>query len=69
VADHCSGPLGIPDPLCIVGSGVQDGVGSVAGSAIEARAEAVEEAVAKAVTSLGTIWVKVGTPNLTTSNG
>ena len=69
MADDCSGPLGIPDPLCIVGSGVQDAVGSVAGSAIEALAEAVEEAVAKAVTSLGTIWVKVGTPNLTTSNG
>ena len=46
-----------------------DIAGSVAGGVIEELAEAVTEAVGKAVASVGTLWVKVGTPNLTTTNG
>src|SRR5690349_6617505 len=46
-----------------------DIAGSVAGSVIDQLAEAVTEAVGKAVASVGTLWVKVGTPNLTTTNG
>src|SRR5918998_5167121 len=59
----------IPDPTCVVGNGIKDVVGSVAGSAIDKLAEAVSDAVGKAVASVGTLWIKVGTPNLTTSNG
>ena len=57
------------NPVCHAGDLVTDVVGGVAGSAIDAFAEAVTEAVGKAVASVGTLWVKVGTPNLTTSNG
>jgi hypothetical protein len=41
----------------------------VTGSAIDALADGVSEAVGKAVASVGTLWVKVGTPNLTTNGG
>lgn len=49
------------------------GVGNLAdsaiGDAIENMANAVIEAFGKAVASLGTMWVNVGTPNLTGSGG
>ncbi|MET4224606.1 hypothetical protein [Oerskovia enterophila] len=42
---------------------------SAIGDAIENMANAVLEAFGKAVASLGTLWVNVGTPNLTGSGG
>ena len=67
----CTEVLGVPvDPTCLVTPGGIPGIpGQLAGSVIEQLAEAVTEAVGKAVASVGTLWVKVGTPNLTTSNG
>ena len=38
---------------------------SAIGNAIDNMAKAVQEAFGKAVASLGTIWVNIGTPNLT----
>lgn len=48
---------------------VSEGVEAVVGDAIENMANAVMEAFGKAVASLGTIWVHLGTPNLTGSGG
>jgi len=45
------------------------GVTAVVGNAIENMATAVLEAFGKAIASLGTIWVNIGTPNLTDSGG
>src|ERR1700712_4412597 len=57
------------DPLCQGQHLLGDAVSSVAGNAIDALADAVTEAVAKAVASVGTLWVKVGTPDLTSTHG
>jgi len=57
------------NPVCHGADLLGDAVGGVAGSAIDALADAVTEAVGKAVASVGTLWVKVGTPNLTTTDG
>jgi type IV secretion system protein TrbL len=62
----CTGPR---DCLDAVKSIPGDIVGGAAGSAIDALADSVTEAVGKAVASVGTLWVKVGTPNLTTNGG
>ncbi len=43
--------------------------GDALGSAIQDMADAVLEALGMGLASLGTLWVNVGTPNLTTSNG
>ena len=56
---------GITDPLACVG----DAVNNAVGDAIENMANAVLEAFGKAVASLGTLWVNVGTPNLTGTGG
>lgn len=48
-----------------VGQAVQSAVGD----AIQNFANAVSEMVGTAVTSLGTIWLYIGTPNLTTGGG
>ena len=56
---------GITNPLGCVG----DAVNSAVGEAIENMANAVLEAFGKAVASLGTLWVNVGTPNLTGTGG
>ena len=56
---------GITDPLACVG----DAVNNAVGDAIENMANAVLEAFGKAVASLGTLWVNIGTPNLTGSGG
>jgi len=68
---ECTEVLGVPvDPTCLVTPGGVAGIpGEIAGSAIDKLAEAVTEAVGHAVASLGTLWVKVGTPNLTTTDG
>jgi hypothetical protein len=57
------------NPLCLGKEAVGDVVGDAAGSAVGALADAVGEGVTKAVASLGTVWVKVGTPNVTTADG
>lgn len=62
----CTGPR---DCLDAVTSIPGDVVGGVADGAIDALADAVTEAVGKAVASVGTLWVKVGTPNLATTSG
>lgn len=49
------------------GGCVSDAVGSAVGDAIENLANAVMEAFGKSVASLGTLWVNIGTPNLTAS--
>lgn len=64
MADGCSG-WSFFNPMCHVSEGVQ----AVVGDAIENMANAVMEAFGKAVASLGTIWVHLGTPNLTGSGG
>src|SRR3954447_6513553 len=59
----------IYDPVCQVKNGVGDVVGDVAGSAVGALANAVAEGVGKVVISLGTVWVKIGTPQVATQPG
>jgi len=53
------------DPTKILG-GLAKGAGE---GAVGAVADAVAEAVGKAVAALSTLWVSVGTPNLTTTGG
>jgi len=48
---------------------VTDVASSAIGNAIDNMAKAVQEAFGKAVASLGTVWVNIGTPNLTGSGG
>ena len=69
--EDCTEVFGVPvDSTCLITPGGTPGIpGVVAGNVIEQLAEAVTEAVGKAVASVGTLWVKVGTPNLTTTNG
>jgi hypothetical protein len=65
----CGSFLGVPDPVCNVVDGAKSVVGGVAGSVIDQLADKVTEAVGRAVASVGTLWVNVGTPNLTSSSG
>lgn len=58
--DACTGWNNI-NPLCYA----SEGVNAVVGQAIENMAAAVMEAFGKVVGSLGTIWVNIGTPELT----
>ena len=53
------------NPLDCPGQIVQ----SVVGDAIEKLAVAVQEMFGKAVSALGTLWVYIGTPNLTDNGG
>jgi type IV secretion system protein TrbL len=55
--------------LDLPGKVVGDVAGHVAGNVIDALADEVSDAVGKAVASVGTLWVKVGTPNLTSTDG
>src|SRR3954449_5295395 len=57
------------NPVCHLKDSVGDVVGGVADNAVGALADAVGEGVAKAVASLGTVWVKIGTPNVTSADG
>ena len=61
---ECTG-WSVLDPLCHAEAAAK----SVVGSAVENVANAVLEATGKAVASLGTMWVHVGTPNLTGTGG
>ncbi|MDX6728446.1 MAG: hypothetical protein QOK49_3251 [Baekduia sp.] len=51
------------------GGVVSNAVGGVVGNWVQDLADAVLDALGKALASLGTLWVNVGTPNLTTSGG
>jgi len=55
--------------LHTIGHAVGSVVGGVAGSVIGAVAGAIASAVGKVVAALGTLWVRVSTPNLTSSSG
>lgn len=52
-----------------VGCNLGNWVESTVGDAIENMANAVVEAFGRAIGSLGTVWVHIGTPNLTGSGG
>jgi len=62
------GLLGI-DPLGWLGHLFGGVLGGVAGDVISAVAGAVANAVGKVVADLGTLWVRIGTPNLTSTDG
>src|SRR5699024_1363252 len=47
----------------------EDTIAAVVGDAIENMANAVMEAFGKMMASLGTMWVHIGTPNLTGTGG
>ena len=51
------------------GCAIGDAISGAVGGAIEDMANAVLEAFGRAVASLGTLWVNVGTPNLTGTGG
>jgi type IV secretion system protein TrbL len=58
--------------MCFPGDLVCQGkdlASSVAGDAIQGMADAVLEGLGKGLASVGSVWVDVGTPNLTTSDG
>jgi hypothetical protein len=57
VADEC----GAFDPVCKA----KEWAGSAIGDAISSLADGVMEAFGHAIGALGTIWVRIGTPNLT----
>lgn len=57
------------DLLCKAGGWLGDAAGAVTGSAIDELAAGVLEATNHFLASVGTIWVNVGTPNLTSSGG
>ena len=63
------GELAVFNPIDAIGNGVSDVVGGVAGSAVGALADAVAEGVGKVIASLGTVWVKIGTPQVATQPG
>lgn len=52
-----------------VGCKVEEGAKSALNDAIENLAKAVTEAFEHAVASLGTVWIYIGTPNLTETDG
>ena len=49
------------DPICKAKEWATSSIGDAIGN----LADGVMEAFGKAIASLGTIWVKIGTPNLT----
>jgi type IV secretion system protein TrbL len=57
------------DPLCLTSTGLSQWLGTAIGDAIENLAAAVAESLGQVVASVGTLWVNVGTPNLTASAG
>ena len=59
--DQCIGL----DLDCRAGNLAGDIAGAAVGNAVENLAAAVEEAFGRLVASLGTLWVNIGTPNLT----
>lgn len=57
------------DILCRAGEGLGNVAGNVANDVFAQMAEAVTEAVGQSVAALGTLWVGIRTPLLTTSPG
>ncbi|UKA73588.1 hypothetical protein [Arthrobacter sp. FW306-06-A] len=53
------------NPLCHAGTAIED----AADDAVKNMAKAIADAVGQTVKTLGTFWVNVGTPNLTTAPG
>nr|WP_015061727.1 hypothetical protein [Arthrobacter sp. 31.31]AFK88734.1 Epstein-Barr nuclear antigen 1 (EBV nuclear antigen 1) (EBNA-1) [Arthrobacter sp. 31.31] len=53
------------NPLCHAGAAIED----AADDAVKNMAKAIADAVGQTVKTLGTFWVNVGTPNLTSSPG
>ena len=62
--NECTG-INTVNPVCQGKKFLSDTVSDAAGSAINDLAEAVVTAYERAVASLGTVWVYIGTPNLT----
>ena len=60
-------PCGTLDLVCKAQESAAGAIAAGASSALQEMADAVAEALGKALTSLGTVWVNVGTPNLTGS--
>ena len=58
-------PCGRLDLGCNLGNAA----GAAMGNAITELAESIMEMFGKVVASLGTVWVGIGTPNLTTTGG
>lgn len=57
------------NPVKLLGGLAGSVLGGAAGDVIKAVAGAIASAVGKVVAALGTLWVRVGTPNLTSSSG
>ncbi len=57
------------DVLCRGKGAAGSAIGSAVGDSIQNMADAVSEALGKMLVTLGTIWVSVPTPNLTSSDG
>jgi hypothetical protein len=60
---------GLTNPLGCASGALGGAVSGAFGEALDGLAKAVSEAVGKVVAALGTVWVHVGTPQLTTTNG
>jgi type IV secretion system protein TrbL len=60
---------GVPNPLDVGKDIIGGAIGGVADSAVGALANAVAEGVGKVIASLGTVWVKIGTPQVATQPG
>jgi len=56
-------------PFKLVGGLLGGIAGSAAGSIISAVATAIMQSLNQAILTVGTLWVRVGTPNLTTAGG
>jgi len=62
----CTSPSDCVDKITSVPG---DLVGGATSNAIDALADAIKEAVGEATAGVATLWVDVGTPNLTTTSG
>ena len=56
-------------PFTLLGGLLGGLVGSVGGSVITAIAKAIMQSLNQAIATVGTLWVQIGTPNLTSTNG
>ncbi|MGI8412368.1 MAG: hypothetical protein ACR2LV_05450, partial [Solirubrobacteraceae bacterium] len=61
--------ISIPNPLHAISSTLGGVASGIAGDVISQVASAIASAVGKLVAALGTLWVRVGTPNLTLTSG
>ena len=56
-------------PFTLVGGLLGGLVSSVGGSVITEIAKAIMQSLNQAIATVGTLWVQIGTPNLTTTDG